>query len=83
MNDLLREAELVAARIEAKGGWVSPDLRVWPDTAAHMLGRSVGTLANWRATLHPLRYVPGQRVSYRLVDLLAFIQSGERDSIDS
>jgi hypothetical protein len=75
-DELEREAEKCAKRLLALGDWVSCDLRVHTDVAARMLGRKTGTLENWRSQLHPLPYVGGHRVSYRLVDLLAFINRG-------
>jgi hypothetical protein len=69
------QAERVAARLLDRGAWVSADLRVLPETAADMLCVAERTLANWRASLHPLPFVGGARVTYRLTDLLAFVDA--------
>lgn len=73
------EAEKIAVRMRAAGVWVSFDLRVRTDTAADLLGRKPKTLANWRGEMHSLPYVRGATPTYRLVDLLRFIDSGQDD----
>jgi hypothetical protein len=63
-----------ADQMRKLGLWVSYDGRILPTEAAALLGRSVGTLANWRSQQdHPLPYVRGKRITYRLVDVLRFI----------
>ena len=48
-----------------------------PSEAARILGVSVQTLANWRASRrYPLTYIKvGGRVMYRMEDVEAFIES--------
>ena len=75
IDDLEQRAERVAARLLDRGAWISADLRCLPETAADMIGVGERTLANWRASLHPLPFVGGPRVTYRLTDLLAFIDA--------
>lgn len=66
-----------------RGQWVSHDGRVYDDVAAEILGRTVGTLANWRANggagVPFFRAGRRGRVTYRLRDLAAYIES-TRDS---
>jgi hypothetical protein len=66
-----------------RGQWVSHDGRVYDDVAAEILGRSVGTLANWRANggarVPFFRAGRRGRVTYRLRDLAEYIES-TRDS---
>jgi hypothetical protein len=76
--DLKAAAEECQRRLLNRGCWVSPeDLRVYPETAAYMLSVTVGTLANWRSTDHPLPFRRGARVTYRLVDLLRYMRGGD------
>jgi hypothetical protein len=75
MTDAEREteAERVADRIRARGGWVSDDLRVSATSAAEMLGISEGTLRNWsyiRRGPTPIRVAGGPR-TYRMIDILS------------
>lgn len=62
-----------------RGEWVSHDGRVFDDVAAEILGRTVGTLANWRsngaAGVPFFRAGRRGRVTYRLRDLAAYIES--------
>lgn len=49
-------------------------LAVTPAVAAKMLGRSYGTLANWRSTGTGPRYARnGQAILYRVADLEAWL----------
>ena len=63
---------------ERRREWVSPDGRVMPATAALILKKSVGTLANWRSGANPLPFVRGRSggITYRLDDIAAFILGG-------
>jgi hypothetical protein len=75
-TDLETKAERLAERLRAAGHWVSLDLRVNLETAAEILGAEEKTLVNWRAAGHPLRSMkPAGRITYYLVDLIAFIES--------
>lgn len=72
LPDLETEAERVAERIRARGGWVSDDLRVLPSVAAEMLGIKEESLKNRRYLgSPPPAVIIGRSVTYRLVDLLA------------
>ena len=70
------ETERVAARLDAKGFWVSCDLRTTEAACAHTLGISTRQLRNWRAEGRgPVFVVIGRALSYRLADVLAWISS--------
>jgi hypothetical protein len=75
--DLKAEAEDCARRLLERGSWASSDLRVYPETAADMLSVTVGTLANWRSSDHPLPFVRGARTTYRLQELIRYIRGGD------
>ena len=66
-HELESEAERVAERIRARGGWVSVDLRVLPAEAADFIGCTEASLRN-RSTPPKVRI--GRSVTYRIVDLL-------------
>lgn len=52
--------------------------RVDEPTAAWLLGRSPGTLRNWRAQHRPIPFrKPGGRVTYAIADLARWMNEGE------
>lgn len=65
--------------LTAAGHWISPDGRVSERTAAVVLGKAEGTLANWRrAERPPLKFaIVRRRPTYQLEDLAAFISSSD------
>ena len=70
-EDLAAEAEIVAVRMRAAGIWVSFDLLVDVKTAAYMLGKSEGTMKNWRYMgVGPEPIFIRDRSCYRIIDLL-------------
>lgn len=70
-----RVADL-AARLERAGHWVSPDLRIGEGTAAHVIGCTPRTLQRWREQgSAPPFIVIGRALSFRLCDLLAWLDS--------
>lgn len=76
VSGLEAEAERVADRIRARGGWASADLRIRPDEAAELLDVSPATLRNWRyLDTGPVAITVGAKVSYRIVDVLAVLKT--------
>jgi len=69
-------AASLRAECERRGHWISLDGRVNRATAALLLDRSEGTLANWRAGSNPLPFHRlGKRgaVTYSLLDIAQFV----------
>lgn len=79
MNDP-RISEL-AERLEARGCWVSLDGRISEATAAvHLLGCTPRTLQRWREEgLAPPFIVIGRKPTYRLADVIAWLDSRRHD----
>lgn len=73
-HELDQRVQALAARLEARGRWVSLDNRVREPVAAEVLGVTSRTLQRWReAGCSPPFVVIGRALSYRLADLLAWI----------
>jgi|GEM_PF-2895913 len=73
--------ERTAARLDLQGVWVSADLRVSDSTAADLLGVGPRTLRDWRQDGWGPTYVCADRarITYRLADLLAWVNSRSID----
>lgn len=66
----------LTARLEARGCWVSLDNRVREAAAANIIGLSPRTLRQWREEGRgPVFVAIGHRITYRLADLLAWLDS--------
>ena len=75
-TDLDRRARDLAERLEQSRHWVSPDFRVREATAAHVLGCTPRTLQRWREQGTAPPFIAfGRALSYRLCDLLSWIDS--------
>ena len=79
-TDLDRRAADLAARLEARRIWVSLDGRVAEPTAADILGVTTRTLRTWRAEGRAPRFYDAGRLTYRIIDLLIFLESRAHDS---
>lgn len=78
-RDLDERAERLAEQIRAAGHWVSFDRRVSERTAAQLLGRSETTLRHWRSKGVIVAVMVRGRATYRLRDLLQFMDDdGEK-----
>ena len=77
----LGAVERTAARLDAQGIWLSADLRVSDGTAADLLGVGPRSLRDWRQEGWGPTYVCAdrQKITYRLSDLLAWIDSRSVD----
>jgi hypothetical protein len=80
MTDLDRRARELAERLEARRVWVSLDFRVAEPTAAEVLGVTVRTLRTWRTEGRAPRFYDAGRLTYRIIDLLIFLESRAHDS---
>ena len=66
----------LAARLEARKRWVSLDLRTDEKTAAEIIGVKPRTFRQWREEGRgPVFVAVGQRVTYRLGDIIAWLDS--------
>ena len=75
-HELDQRVQALAARLEQSRHWVSPDFRVREATAAHVIGVAGRTLQRWReAGTGPAFVVLSRNVTYRLADLLAWVES--------
>ncbi len=73
-HELDQRVIALAARLEARGRWVSLDHRVREPVAAEVLGVTARTLQRWReAGIGPAFVAISRSVTYRLADLLAWI----------
>ncbi len=73
-TEIDRRVQALAERLEARGCWVSLDMRVREPVAAEVLGVTGRTLQRWReAGCSPPFVVIGRALSYRLSDLLQWI----------
>ncbi|MCB1636761.1 MAG: helix-turn-helix domain-containing protein [Xanthomonadales bacterium] len=69
-------ADQLAAELRRRGHQITWDGRVSLPVAAEILSKSQGTLRNWRtAGKGPITVKVGGSLSYRLTDLVAFMQS--------
>ena len=69
-------ADQLAAELRRRGHTITPDGRVTLAAAALVLGKAEGTLRNWRsAGQGPLTYKIAGTVTYRLADLVKFIEA--------
>lgn len=71
--------QMLESAARREGYWLSADCRIGESDAAHLLGFAVGSLARKRAEgAGPVWYRlggAGHKVSYRLHDLAAFIET--------
>ena len=75
-HELDQRAAALAERLERAGKWVSLDHRVREPVAAEVLGVTGRTLQRWReAGTGPGFVVLSRNVTYRLADLLAWVES--------
>lgn len=72
MNDSIAE---IAKRLELSGHWVSVDYRVAETVAANILGITTRTLRSWRGEGRAPRFYDAGRLTYRISDLLEFLES--------
>lgn len=79
-TDIDQRAQALGDRLERSRHWVSPDGRVREATAAHVLGCTTRTLRTWRAEGRAPRFYDAGRLTYRLSDLLIFLESRAHDS---
>lgn len=79
-HELDQRVQALAARLEQSRHWVSPDFRVREATAAHVLGCTPRTLQRWRESgIGPAFVVVGRKPTYRLVDVIAWLDSRRHD----
>lgn len=79
------EVEKIRAWCLDQGRWLSPDGRVHADTAAEILGATVGTLRNWRYLGNgPEFHRRGRRgsITYSLESLSAYLQAQKKKPHD-
>ena len=70
----------LAERLEARKRWVSLDLRTDEKTAAEIIGVKPRTFRQWREEGRgPVFVAVGQRITYRLADILAWLDSRSVD----
>ncbi len=75
-TELDRQVIALAERLERAGKWVSLDHRVREPVAAEVLGVTGRTLQRWReAGTGPAFVVLSRNVTYRVVDLLQWVES--------
>lgn len=65
----------LATRLAGAGHWVSLDNRVTEQTAAELIGISTRTLRDWRSRGTGPAFVSAGRLTYRLTDILAFLDT--------
>lgn len=75
------DIESLADRIRKSGVWVSWDLRITEQTAAQLIGVTQRTLRSWRDEGRGPAYVAAEkrRLTYRIADVLAWIESRRAD----
>lgn len=70
----------LADRLEARKRWVSLDLRTDEKTAGEIIGVKPRTFRQWREEGRgPVFVAVGQRITYRLADILAWLDSRSVD----
>ena len=75
-HELDQRVQALAARLEQSRHWVSLDLRTDEKTAGEIIGVKPRTFRQWREEGRgPVFVAVGQRITYRLTDILSWLDS--------